>query len=418
MLTVLALGLLPTTWIVDAAAGPGSHFTDLPAAIAAAADGDTILVRSGSYSSFAMTGRTLTIRGAGIGATIVNGSSHVVTQTPAGTVDVFSGMTIHGYVWVTNSAHATLTDCEVLGIDQASNGTSALFVSGFSEVFALRCRFVGGDAIGPPPPPPFGGPMVGGNAVTVQAGEFAATDCEILGGSITGVFGGPGSRTGGSGLAMDASAHARLDGVSIAAGSSAPPGFFVGLGGDAIFVRNDSRLLVSGDATDTITAGYGAFLGAAVRLTNERFYPASEVTIHGAMPISGQVIGPVTLNAPAMPRLVFASTPLPSGETDSTQPVTITCDGLAPSAPFAFLFGLTPSYTDLGAPFVGALLVDLSTAAFVAGQLDPAGQFQFGFVPLALFGGPVPFPFYMQFASFDPNGDIRLSNLEARFYSL
>lgn len=418
MLTALALGLLPMTWIVDAAAGPGSHFTDLPAAIAAAADGDTILVRAGSYSSLAMTGRTLTIRGAGIGATIVNGTSHVVMQTPTGTVDVLSGMTIHGYLWATNGAHVTLTDCEIVGIDQAFNGTNALNVSGFSEVFALRCRFVGGDAIGPPPPPPFGGPMVGGPAVSVQVGRFSATDCEIRGGSIAGVFGGPGTRTGGSGLTMDASAHAQLDGVSITAGNSAPPGFFVGLGGDAIFVRNDSHLLVSGNATDAITAGSGGFPGAAIRLTNERFYPASEVTVHGPVPLSGQVIGPVTLNAPAMPRLTFASTPLPSGETDSTQPVTITCDGLAPSAPFAFLFGLTPSHTNLGAPFVGALLIDLPTAAFVAGQLDPAGQFQFGFVPLTLFGGPVPFPFYMQFASFDPNGDIRLSNLEARFYSL
>ncbi len=417
MLTALALGLLPMTWIVDAAAGPGSHFTDLPAAIAAAADGDTILVRAGSYSTFAMTGRTLTIRGAGIGATIVNGSSHGVTQTPAGTVDVFSGMTIHGNLWANNAAHVTLTDCEIVGINQAFNGTNALIVSGFSEVFALRCRFVGGDAIGPPPPPPFGGPMTGGNAITVQGGEFSAMDCDILGGSITGVFSGPGSRTGGSGLAVVDSSRARVADTRIIAGNSAPPGFLIGLGGDAIFVRNDSRLLISGGTADVITAG-GAFPGAAVRLTNERFYPVSEVTVHGPVPLSGQVFGPVTLNAPAMPRLVFASTPLPSGETDSTQPVTIMCDGLAPSAPFAFLFGLTPSYTELGAPFVGALLVDLPTAAFVAGQLDPAGQFQFGFVPLALFGGPVPFPFYMQFATFDPNGDIRLSNLEARFYSL
>lgn len=41
---------LPTTWIVDAS-GNG-HFLDLPPALAAAVDGDRVLVRPGSYSSF------------------------------------------------------------------------------------------------------------------------------------------------------------------------------------------------------------------------------------------------------------------------------------------------------------------------------------------------------------------------------
>ncbi len=39
-----------TTWIVDAAGGPGAAFTDLPPAFAAATSGDKILVRTGTYS--------------------------------------------------------------------------------------------------------------------------------------------------------------------------------------------------------------------------------------------------------------------------------------------------------------------------------------------------------------------------------
>ncbi|MEM7202621.1 MAG: hypothetical protein AAF628_20300 [Planctomycetota bacterium] len=39
-----------TTWIVDAAAGPGAAFTDLPPAFAVALADDTVLVRSGTYS--------------------------------------------------------------------------------------------------------------------------------------------------------------------------------------------------------------------------------------------------------------------------------------------------------------------------------------------------------------------------------
>lgn len=38
------------TWVVDAANGAGTHFVDLPAAVAAAAPGDTLLVRAGSYT--------------------------------------------------------------------------------------------------------------------------------------------------------------------------------------------------------------------------------------------------------------------------------------------------------------------------------------------------------------------------------
>ena len=37
------------TWIVDAANGPGAHFTALAPAVAAAAGGDRVLVRSGVY---------------------------------------------------------------------------------------------------------------------------------------------------------------------------------------------------------------------------------------------------------------------------------------------------------------------------------------------------------------------------------
>lgn len=52
------------TWIVDQNGGPGTHFTDLPPAVAAAADGDTLVIRSGTYSPFA-TGKALTLLGQG-----------------------------------------------------------------------------------------------------------------------------------------------------------------------------------------------------------------------------------------------------------------------------------------------------------------------------------------------------------------
>ena len=62
----LAIGLLlQSTWLVDANNPPGTNFTDLPPAVAAAQSGDVIRVRAGSYSGFAVAGKSLTIRGDG-----------------------------------------------------------------------------------------------------------------------------------------------------------------------------------------------------------------------------------------------------------------------------------------------------------------------------------------------------------------
>src|SRR4029077_1951436 len=52
MIPLVLVACLPTIWIVDSANGPGAHFTDLPAAIAAAASGDTLVVRAGAYMPF------------------------------------------------------------------------------------------------------------------------------------------------------------------------------------------------------------------------------------------------------------------------------------------------------------------------------------------------------------------------------
>jgi hypothetical protein len=419
MLTTVLLGLLQTTWVVDAAAGPGSHFTDLPAAIAAAADGDTILVRAGSYSAFTITAKELAIRGAGVGITIVNGPSQLVLSTPTSGINLFSGMTMHGYLWATNGAKVTLLDCEILGTDAAATGSGALIVSQ-AEVFALRCRFTGGDAVGPPPSPPFGGAMQGGPAVTVQGGKFGAHDCDITGGSIAGTFAGQGGRNGGWGLAVLDFATARIDSCSIVGGNGSLPISFTSFGGDGVFVRNTSRLQIDNTPADIVASGLGSPLGgaAAIRLTNERFYGPSEVIVHGTLTTTGTIVGPVTLGAPDLPPLTVAATTLPTGETDASQPVNVTFDGLFPSAPFALMLGFRPSYGSAQPPLLGDLLLDPASAAFLTGQLDPAGLLQFSFVPAGIFGGAVPFPFYMQCAVFDPSGDIRLSNLDARFYSL
>lgn len=59
----LASPSLASTWIVDDDGGVGVHFTDLPPAIAAAVDGDVILVKPGAYNGFTSIGKAVKVLG-------------------------------------------------------------------------------------------------------------------------------------------------------------------------------------------------------------------------------------------------------------------------------------------------------------------------------------------------------------------
>jgi hypothetical protein len=88
-----------STWIVDDDGGAGVHFTSLPAAVGAAANGDTLLVAPGHYEPFHVTGKALTIRGDGPATTFVDGSQGAaladyvsIANPPVGAVFRLSGL--------------------------------------------------------------------------------------------------------------------------------------------------------------------------------------------------------------------------------------------------------------------------------------------------------------------------------------
>ena len=75
----LAAGLLASSafadvWVVDQASGPGADFGDIQLAVNAASDGDTIVVKDGSYQMFAVDGKSLSIVADG-DSVLANGGS-------------------------------------------------------------------------------------------------------------------------------------------------------------------------------------------------------------------------------------------------------------------------------------------------------------------------------------------------------
>lgn len=69
--------------VVDSNSGPGHDFAQIHEAVAAALDGDTILVRAGGYEPFAVDGKSLAItREQGVDVRVVGGSVAVRNLTP------------------------------------------------------------------------------------------------------------------------------------------------------------------------------------------------------------------------------------------------------------------------------------------------------------------------------------------------
>ena len=62
-LPILAASLYAQTYIVDSNNGPGTNYTQISTAVAAVPDGSVLLVRAGAYSTFAISAKSLTVRG-------------------------------------------------------------------------------------------------------------------------------------------------------------------------------------------------------------------------------------------------------------------------------------------------------------------------------------------------------------------
>jgi len=392
MLTFALAAIPQNTWTVDANNGPGTDFTDLPPAVAAAQSGDTIRMRAGSYTGTTITGKSLTI--SGDGAVVIDGwpdapGLYVIGQ-PSGGVTRLSGLDLFGAPAVAcDSGGLVLIDSAVVG-RRSFGSTSGLGVID-TRVHAERCRFEGHS----PTSVPISLHFLGGYGATIGTGSrLYANDCEFRGADVG--YQPSAYSVGGTGILTYSDCwltRCHIRGGTGYTGSS--PGVYCMSG--AVRIAGDNSWY------STISGGNGA---NAIQCAN------GTVFVHQPVPIAGATAGNVILDPRAMPRLAVTGSSTPSGALDAMQPISIDYDGVIPNAPYFFVVGFAPDFSDAFAPLLlGPMLIDLSTASLQLGTLDATASFSGSLVPANVLGPLAALPLHAQAGTFDFNtGEFRVSN--------
>src|SRR5262245_21147749 len=426
VLAPLAL-FFQATWVVNSSGGPGVSFTDIPPAIAAAADGDILLVQPGTYSHFMLTGKGLRILGSGSTTTFVGlttaSAATTISNLPSTSFAYVDGVRFQGYpgpsfvVEVEGaSTNVVLSDVAVLGATSAT----ALQVEA-ANLWAMRCSIQGGNG-----GPSCFGATSGGPALLALNGALV----HVSGSTLQGGNGGGGcfTGTGGSGSAgaelqggsqvWIADSIVRGGGAGCCSSAASSP---CGSGGTAIYVTS-SILRVSGDASSLVQGGQGAlFIGlppASPSGYGIATAGASAVTVHSVPVLGGCTMlatcnpGPaisgtgITLDAPPLPVLDV------SGTMTLTGTATVSLANGPPSEPFLLAFAGASAYLSAGSLFLGEILLDpVNWYPLFSGVLSAAGEFV-ATIPLS---GIDPsftyFPVYLQGIALDPSGTFwRVSN--------
>jgi len=269
--------------LVLAADGSGD-FTSPSTAIAAAADGDTILVRPGDYSDFFFGAKSLTIVAETPGTARFVGAA--VSSLAPGQRAVLSGLLFVGPSFDISSYHVLdvrdcagavrVEDCSFTGAPgsystTAGMGHSAVYVENSHDVALANCAILGGpgldfvDAFGLYEPCPPSSPVwyTGGPAVELIGASVALHDCTLTGGrggeaGLSCGYSGP----GGPGLRALAST-AFLSGCDVVGGTGgfAPPCACGGDGGTTHVL--DATLVDALDTTFTVGAPAPGSAGGA-----------------------------------------------------------------------------------------------------------------------------------------------------------
>ena len=284
-LTAVATG--QRTWIVDAANGPGTDFVDLPPAVAAASDGDRILVRGGVYSPTTIS-KALRIQGALSTQFATPFAALIVENIPAGRTVELTSLQMNqaaGAGLLIRACRGTVTLRDVLGTAFpaiAIADADYVAVSGRSgEIAATHATLSIVDGR-------VESLRDNGVALTATAAEITVADAEILGGP---------SHPSGSPLVLGPGTGIQMSGGQLRLASSAvvAAGPRRGLNqGTAPALRNIGGTLILDPAATLVGTGTPAI---ATDVT-PRFEPVPGVSLDG-----GQVGRSLTVTLTAPPGL-------------------------------------------------------------------------------------------------------------------
>ncbi|MCI0586735.1 MAG: hypothetical protein L0323_07845 [Planctomycetes bacterium] len=432
-LPTFACLLLQTTWVVDDNGGPGVDFTDLPPAIAAAADGDVLLVQPGTYSHFTLTGKGLRILGSGASgpntAFVTDANPGLgmgrttVNAVPTGSVLHLEGLRFLGSPAAPSrlqilgaSTRATLADVVVIGPQE---GTGLLVES--SQVRIVRCSITGGEGQG------FSS---AGPALVVRNGaEVHAAGSTIQGGEGTGFpFCSGGS--GGDGARVESGSQVSFGDTTVRGGDAGCCDFPLaitcgnaghGISVDSAFVRvsgGTPTVVRGGSLSGDISCNLLPFSvpGAGIATSG-----AALVEVHSALVLGGCFLSPslcgtcipgpatsgagITLGAPPLPVLDLTGSLTPSGS------ATISISQGPINSPFVIAVATVPDFVPLGPPFLGEFLLDplawLPLATGVLVGVNFSMTIPLGGIPPALLN----VPFHFQAATLDAgSASWRMSN--------
>ncbi len=406
--TITAQGVVH---VVDDDGGPGVDFSDLPAAVAGAGDGDTLLVRDGSYSGFALTAKGLTIVADSAAPPVIDGGI-LVEQLAAGQTAVLRGLATgspleHGIAMNTNQGTVRVEDCNLVGQDGFNvfgtfgaghaNGYDGALVQMSSNVVFASCTLTAGegadlydidyDIMG-----------FGGRGLTVDSSSIALYDSTVTGGdggsdgsglALSGTRGGAGA-VHNTGLVVSS-------GTSFTGGQGGHGGSALwggcGFGGDggAGYAQNGGLL---GHVDTTFTGGpfgYGvAYYGCGNGDDGPDFLPSGGTAV--ALPGNARGLSvPAPLRAGVSADLVLA------GDAGDLAVVAFSTD-----ADFLYLPGLS-----------GAILVGGSPFLITAGVVPAGGTLLVPVQFTALGGGLESLLLHGQAAFVETGGAVRLGPYSA-----
>ena len=179
-----------TAWVVDASNGAGTDFTDVQSAIDAAADGDLILIKPGSYGNTVLDARSLTLIGEEDvtgdrprvnSLRVQNSSGPVTVRGLSVLLDEFSGAALWALSVGANAEPVSFEDCSFETPLSTTLGAPGAAVNSSTSVTFTRCLMRGAPAaqgLGP-----FDGPFPASPGLTVFLNSSVHLyGCELIGG--------------------------------------------------------------------------------------------------------------------------------------------------------------------------------------------------------------------------------------------